>query len=219
MNRAGGSQGGAGVRKFWTKMMDDNGDAATQVSGAGSAPASTVVDGIRVQRPVVPSAAVKNAAPVAQSSHSLAQSNTSELATFTFKVKDFGGNIHRIQASPRIFKDLQASIKEKLGISNDEILLKYKDDDGDEIILSSDASLVEGVTIARTAGSSALFLTVTLVEATPVEAPVPTKAASISAEKSKAVSSFYSSNYFYSGLVVATAILAGAAFAVKSKRQ
>lgn len=51
-------------------------------------------------------------------------------------MSDSGGNTHKFKASAERLNAVLQAVSEKLKMPKENILLKYADDDGDEIVLS-----------------------------------------------------------------------------------
>ena len=101
--------------------------------------------------------------------HNFETGSVSYSGDFSFKVTDSSGNTHRLKCSTETLQQLKILIGEKLNITSSSIILKYIDDDKDEVVLSTDASLRDAVDYARQAGMTALKLTanVTTLVSTP----------------------------------------------------
>jgi len=84
---------------------------------------------------------------------------------FIYKVTDAAGNTHRIKASAESVESLKAAVADKLGVSTDGLTIKYVDDDKDEVVISTDASVKEAVEFARSSALTALKLTATVPSA------------------------------------------------------
>ncbi|CAN0034127.1 unnamed protein product [Ectocarpus fasciculatus] len=81
---------------------------------------------------------------------------------FVYKVNDDEGNLYKFKASAERLDRVLQAVSEKLKMPKDAILLKYQDDDGDDIVLSGDDSLLEAVDMARASSKPALVLVATL---------------------------------------------------------
>ena len=70
---------------------------------------------------------------------------------FLFKVADVTGQMHRMRASTQSYAALHALVAEKLGREAEaaDMSLRYDDDEGDRVVLSTDAELHEAVEMAR----------------------------------------------------------------------
>ena len=75
---------------------------------------------------------------------------------FIFKVTDDDGNTHRIKSSVNSLDKLRFAVADKVGKGLEEIVIKYIDDEHDEVTLSSDASLKEAIEFARNSGMTTL---------------------------------------------------------------
>uniref|UniRef100_M4BF33 Uncharacterized protein n=1 Tax=Hyaloperonospora arabidopsidis (strain Emoy2) TaxID=559515 RepID=M4BF33_HYAAE len=86
--------------------------------------------------------------------------------TFVFKISDGSqGHFHRIMCQFNSIGPLLDQIRFKMGLDNNEALrLKYKDDEGDLALLTSDESLVEAVHMAQRAGWKRLVMEVDVVQ-------------------------------------------------------
>jgi CBS domain-containing protein len=73
-----------------------------------------------------------------------------------FKVVDPSGNTHRIRADARL-ASLREAFLEK--VDNKSAQFSFVDDEGDTILISSDADLTEAVNLARASGSKVVKLT------------------------------------------------------------
>jgi hypothetical protein len=77
-------------------------------------------------------------------------------------VVDKDGNTHRIRSSADSLFLLKMAVGEKLNVLSSSLIIRYVDDEKDEVIISSDSSLRDAVEYARSAGLPALRLTVTM---------------------------------------------------------
>jgi hypothetical protein len=90
---------------------------------------------------------------------------------FSFKIVDTEGHIHRLKSSIESLDILKSNIWTKLASTSTssytpgthDILLKYTDDEKDEIIISSDTALRDAVEFARNTGLSNLKLDIKFV--------------------------------------------------------
>jgi CBS domain-containing protein len=87
---------------------------------------------------------------------------------FVFKVTDKQGNTHRIKCNS--VDALRSALLEKVQYDPASLVIKYTDDEGDEVVISADSDLRDAVDIAQKRGQTALKLN--------VEGHPPTKAAS-----------------------------------------
>lgn len=81
------------------------------------------------------------------------------LQDFDFKVIDQDNHMHKVRCLPNSLVELKAAVAGALGSAADSLLLKYIDEDKDEIVLSSDQVLYDAVTAAKSMGSYALKIT------------------------------------------------------------
>lgn len=85
---------------------------------------------------------------------------------FTFKVKDSNGNLHKISCSAEHYGKLVKAVCERLKCDESQALeLKYKDSDGDDLLISDDQSLNEAVDNARASGNDTLRITIGTIAA------------------------------------------------------
>ncbi|KAL9247527.1 hypothetical protein vseg_020952 [Gypsophila vaccaria] len=81
--------------------------------------------------------------------------------TFAFKIKDKGGRTHRFICETQSLTDLITCILQRVGTDIDRNQLPqilYEDEDGDQVVLATDADLVAAVDHARSAGWKGLKL-------------------------------------------------------------
>ncbi|CAM9234331.1 unnamed protein product [Phaeothamnion confervicola] len=86
---------------------------------------------------------------------------------FVYKVADADGHVHRLRCSAERLAPLLRAVAEKvLGADADPtaVLLRYRDEEGDDVVLSGDAALADAVDMARGAGAQVLKLTTVLVK-------------------------------------------------------
>jgi len=84
----------------------------------------------------------------------------------TFKVQDPDGHTHRIRSSTRIAalrKSLAAKLKGR-AYCEKNLSLKYFDEEGDAILISTDEDLVEAVNLARTTSRESKFIVKLIAE-------------------------------------------------------
>ncbi|KAJ0396718.1 hypothetical protein P43SY_003719 [Pythium insidiosum] len=118
------------------------------------------------------SASVISAAPTTTTS--IMMQNAGE-DSFVFKVSDKAhGHYHRIMCRYDSIAVLLEQVRSKVNAtSEDEIRLKYEDDDGDLAVLTTDESLMEAVNMAKRAGWKKIMLLVDVIrhgEETPKKA-------------------------------------------------
>jgi len=81
---------------------------------------------------------------------------------FVFKIVDAGGNTLRIRCASKLGILLEA-VAEKLDVSDVScVKLKFVDNEGDVVLLSSDECLSEAVRVSRSSGNSTLKLSVSI---------------------------------------------------------
>ena len=100
-------------------------------------------------------------------------------AEFDFKVTDCSGLLHKIRCSSSSLNTLRGVVASKLAVAAEQLLLKYIDEEGDDVLIGSDSSLVDAVDFARHSGATSLKVSV-IVDA--VAAARITKAAEESVE-------------------------------------
>eukprot|EP00002_Diphylleia_rotans_P004412 TRINITY_DN13248_c0_g1_i1.p1 TRINITY_DN13248_c0_g1~~TRINITY_DN13248_c0_g1_i1.p1 ORF type:complete len:760 (-),score=153.33 TRINITY_DN13248_c0_g1_i1:242-2521(-) len=85
--------------------------------------------------------------------------NTRDPDVFVYKYSDFSGNVHRLTSSAVSYTTLLQSICIRLNESSTATLtLKYRDEDGELVLLSQDDDLRDAVSFARASGQRALKL-------------------------------------------------------------
>jgi hypothetical protein len=77
---------------------------------------------------------------------------------FDFKVTDCSGLLHKIRSSTSSLSALRAAVATKLSVPVEQLLLKYIDEEGDEVVISSDGALADAVQSARNSGAVSLKL-------------------------------------------------------------
>jgi CBS domain-containing protein len=87
---------------------------------------------------------------------------------FVYKIVCKDGHIHRIKSSSDSLDTLKATVAEKLQVTvgadaTEDVVLKYVDDDKDEVIISTDVALRDAVEFARSSGLSTLKLSAYVV--------------------------------------------------------
>ncbi|GMH46779.1 hypothetical protein TrRE_jg6639 [Triparma retinervis] len=149
---------------------DDNSDTASLHSMG-----STIKSAANSKRPPVGSINIhKYDSRLDSLPDSPGQSEISHLARqveseFVFKIVDSDGNTHRIKGKAGDISALLCSVVGKLGgtATEDNLRLKFTDDEGDVVVISDNAGLQEAVELQRSAGSQALKLRVETVGNTP----------------------------------------------------
>jgi hypothetical protein len=139
-------------------------------------------------------------------------------ADFDFKVIDTHGHLHKVRSSAENLSALKILVSEKVAIPVESLLLKYRDEEKDEVTLSNDASLKDAVEYARSAGHMALKLTALTVPVAVV--------ASISGDKKVPVTAIVESSppvanntmLFVGGGLVVVAALGVVAFVLARKK-
>ena len=160
-------------REIFSSAMeggDDNSDTASLHSMG-----STIKSAANSKRPPVGSINIhKYDSRLDSLPDSPGQSEISHLARqveseFVFKIVDGDGNTHRIKGKAGDISALLCSVVGKLGgtATEDNLRLKFTDDEGDVVVISDNAGLQEAVELQRSAGSQALKLRVETVGNTP----------------------------------------------------
>jgi CBS domain-containing protein len=159
---AGGDTGsGKGWRDFFqdafdARKDDDKSETASQYSLQSSK--------LKSSKAPLPKKYEDNCSDVFPIGGSGSQSTYNfDSSEFVFKVDDSKGNTHRIKCISDLFSKLKTEVAEKLGLDNDEFIIKYIDEENDVITMSSDSSLSDAVEYARTANKSSLKLTISVV--------------------------------------------------------
>ncbi|KAK7410927.1 hypothetical protein VNO78_02160 [Psophocarpus tetragonolobus] len=80
--------------------------------------------------------------------------------SFAFKFEDHNGHVHRFYCGAEHQDELISAVMQRIGDVKDgeRPTMKYKDDDGDKIIIATDNDLVAAVSYARSSGLKALKL-------------------------------------------------------------
>eukprot|EP01084_Bolivina_argentea_P264322 447697_1 len=89
----------------------------------------------------------------------------SEDMVFMYKVEDHSGHFHRIRASAESLSKVKIAVAKALAIKgspDENLILQYRDEDGDKILISNNESLHEAVDLSRAAGSMSLKLIATV---------------------------------------------------------
>ena len=199
---AGGEGGGKGWRDFFSgafdaKADDDNSDKASSRSASshpGSLPVVTKKPITTKYSKIASYETSSDFFPIdpkqmeSKPSYDMHSNFDSDMfpVNFDFKVTDQEGHIHKFKSSSESFDALKSAVALKLKIaSGDSLLLKFIDEENDEILMDSDSSLRHAVDNCRSHGGSALKVVVTKVPpakvATDPAHPSPSIAASPSA--------------------------------------
>ena len=165
-----GSSGGKGWRDFFSGAMAARGDGemsetASTISALSDLLKKPVPIRAKYLMPVDQSSDVFSLSLDSKANHSLnaqykynsyegAEEHRS--AEFDFKVTDGSGYLHKIRSATNSLSSLRASIALKLSVAADQLLLKYIDEEGDEVVIGSDAALVDAVHCARAVGGVSL---------------------------------------------------------------
>ncbi|XP_059431999.1 CBS domain-containing protein CBSCBSPB3 [Corylus avellana] len=80
--------------------------------------------------------------------------------SFAFKFEDLKGRVHRVNFGTENLDELVSAVMQRIGAGNDGDCpkLMYEDDDGDRVLLATDADLVAAISHARSAGQKVLRL-------------------------------------------------------------
>uniref|UniRef100_A0A0E0BPK1 CBS domain-containing protein n=1 Tax=Oryza glumipatula TaxID=40148 RepID=A0A0E0BPK1_9ORYZ len=86
--------------------------------------------------------------------------------SFAFKLQDQKGRVHRFTCGSESLNELASSIKQRLSITDEEgtMQLLYEDDEGDRVLLTTDADLAGAVLHAKSSGLKVLKLHIDLSE-------------------------------------------------------
>jgi len=91
----------------------------------------------------------------------------SNSTNFIFKFTDEEGHTHRIKSSSTSMVALQEAVAEKVDAPLELVVIKYVDEEKDEVILSSDSSLKDAVKFAKVSGLTCLKILVHMRSASP----------------------------------------------------
>jgi hypothetical protein len=162
---AGGSNGaGKGWRDFFQDafdaQIDDNkSETASQYSLQSSKKKSVKIPSKKYEDNV------SDVFPIGSNSQSTYNYESPE---FVFKIDDSQGNTHRIKSDS--FTKLQLEVAEKLGLNSNLLIIKYIDEENDQVLISSDSSLADAVEYARSSNKYSLKLTIRSL-ANPISTP------------------------------------------------
>ncbi|KAG9443981.1 hypothetical protein H6P81_015321 [Aristolochia fimbriata] len=80
--------------------------------------------------------------------------------SFSFKFEDLKGHVHRFTCGTESLNVFGSAVRQRLGLNDDEDLphILYEDDEGDRVLIASDADLMGAVGHARSAGWKVLRL-------------------------------------------------------------
>ncbi|EEC68927.1 hypothetical protein OsI_37618 [Oryza sativa Indica Group] len=86
--------------------------------------------------------------------------------SFAFKLQDQKGRVHRFTCGSESLNELASSIKQRLSITDEEGIMQllYEDDEGDRVLLTTDADLAGAVLHAKSSGLKVLKLHIDLSE-------------------------------------------------------
>lgn len=182
-NTAGGDKGsGKGWRDFFNNAINAGDDEFSELASTSSedrAPTSCTVTpcnkpahvardtdtysdvfsiGLMTEVPVHPNMSVSNLS--AAGNHDTASVMASK--DFVFKIVDSDGNFHRIQCKSDSIATLRSDIAKLLVVDVDGIMMKYTDEDADEVIITTDASLRAAIDYGRSCQKNTLKLNVTV---------------------------------------------------------
>ncbi|KAJ0040339.1 hypothetical protein Pint_27481 [Pistacia integerrima] len=124
------------MQKFWDSALalepPDDYDTHSELSAAMTS------DGTEQGRPTYPSLGLGN--------------------SFAFKFVDLKGRVHRFNCGTENVDELVTAVMQRIGAGNDQDRpqLLYEDDEGDKVLLATDADLIGAIGHARTAGQKVL---------------------------------------------------------------
>ncbi|KAK3211380.1 hypothetical protein Dsin_016086 [Dipteronia sinensis] len=80
--------------------------------------------------------------------------------SFSFKFEDLKGRVHRFNCGTENIDELLSAVMQRIGAGDDgdRPHLLYEDDEGDKVLLATDADLIGAITHARSAGLKVLRL-------------------------------------------------------------
>ncbi|XP_059624532.1 CBS domain-containing protein CBSCBSPB3 [Cornus florida] len=128
------------MQKFWDSALNlepaDDYDTQSEISVS----ALMTSDGTEVGRSTYPSLGLGN--------------------SFAFKFEDRKGRVHRFNFGLENLSELVSAIMQRVGVDNyqDRPQLLYEDDEGDHVLLTTDADLIGAVSHARSVGLKVLRL-------------------------------------------------------------
>ena len=168
---AGGESGGKGWRNFFSGAMDANGDdELSERASSYSEPTNLPPIAKKITTKYSKIMKYETSSDVfpidaKQMSSFDEHEGSSDMfpVDYDFKVTDQEGHIHKFKSSSESFDALKQMIAVKMKATSDQLLLKFIDEENDEILLDSDSSLRHAVDNARRRGGSALKINVTLV--------------------------------------------------------
>jgi len=168
---AGDESGGKGWRAFFGRAINEHADDRSEVSSLCSDHSSKIfVYGAVMRRASKTEEDTsdvfslgygndvgKTPASIAHTGYNYYDSaSVMYRSDFAFKVVDSAGQAHRLKCCADSVSGLRTAIGAQLGIAGEELILKYQDDDGDDVAIDSDASLLAAVDFAKSSGLSVL---------------------------------------------------------------
>jgi len=191
---AGGEDGAGrkGWRDFFKGAMDARDDDALS-EASSSSPMSSLIGGSISSR----HQAISRLDEVDSFSDEALSFTNRQQVPVVYKVTDSCGLTHRIKTEKSIveFYALRAAVAAKFNISPELLLLKYVDDEKDEVVISNDESLSDAIDLCRVGSPKVLKLIVSIMQ--------PTKEVGLS----YSFSGFDGLSKMSGGLLIATAII------------
>jgi CBS domain-containing protein len=193
-----GGEGGKGWRDFFKSAMtargDDEGSEVASMNSEDKAPTSCTVTPygkpVHVARDMdnfsdVFSIGLMTEAPPnglgnisvsnlsAAGNHDTASLMASNMASkdFVFKIVDGDGHFHRIQCKSESIAVLRGDVAKLLEVTVNDIVMKYTDEDEDEVIITTDAALRAAIDYGRSCQKNSLKLSVTVEKDAPPTKP------------------------------------------------
>ena len=162
---AGGEDGAGrkGWRDFFKGAMDARDDDALS-EASSSSPMSSLIGGSISSR----HQAISRLDEVDSFSDEALSFTNRQQVPVVYKVTDSCGLTHRIKTEKSIveFYALRAAVAAKFNISPELLLLKYVDDEKDEVVISNDESLSDAIDLCRVGSPKVLKLIVSIMQPT-----------------------------------------------------
>lgn len=159
-----GGEDGKGWRDFFKGAMEARGDNASESDNSSSrlSPRRKNTHILKLRK---------------ENSEDLANTEDFESYEFMFKVTDTEGHIHKLSSPSDSIELLRDSVASKFDCTAQQLILKYEDEDGDNVILTGDAALREAVDYAKRKKFTSLRISATIVGTSHTAAPISARGA------------------------------------------
>jgi len=166
-----GCGGAEGWRSIFDSAIDIDESISSELQDSVAPLVTPLVDLINDQHFTSNSSVPRNIEVGTRNDSLVNSADYLEQRSVVFKVTDPSGNTHRFRCVPRR-QNLFVTLLSKIGEDVSSFEIKFVDDEGDAVLITSDEDLMEATELAQKAGSPVVKLTISKAAENPLGDPI-----------------------------------------------